>query len=166
MRWILSIVEGNVDWVIQHGHLGREDPPVEALHVDAEHGELLDSWQHTATTSAFAFQQLLAYRRSPGGSFSVDMTVTPDVLDRMRGAGRISVQLDRQTLIEGDDLLVVAGVSPYTLPEGWGSIEVQVGASRVGHVPQVLTELTGGRGVWATGAFLPGPGRCSCGEVH
>lgn len=63
---ILAIVEGNVEWVIQRGYLGHEDPPVEGLHVDTEDGELLDAWQHTATTSEFALQQMLAYRRPLG----------------------------------------------------------------------------------------------------
>ena len=161
---ILSISEGDLDWVIQRGYLRHEDPPVEARCIDIENGELLGTWQHTATTSEFALQQLLAYRRPSGGSFGVDMTVTPELLEQIRSAGHISLQLGRETLIEGDDLLIVAGVSPYSLPEGRDSIEVQVGASRVGRLPQVLTELAEGKRAWSTGAFCPDPRPGSCGE--
>lgn len=72
----------------------------------------------------------------------MEMTASPELLDQLRGIGEISIELGWQTLIEGDDLLVLVGESPYTQPDGWSTIEVHIGASRVDSLPKVLTGLT------------------------
>jgi hypothetical protein len=150
---LLTIAEGNVEWVVLRQNLGDEDPPVEGLHIDDSGGRLLETWRHTATTSEFALQHLIGYLRHPGGGFSVDMTPSPELVDRLRSIGQTSIRLSRQTLIEDNDLLILAGESPWTQPDGWSSIQVEVGPSRIRSVPKVLTELTQGRDGWFTGSF-------------
>lgn len=150
---LLTIAEGNVEWVVLRQNLGDEDPPVEALHIDDSAGQPLETWRHTATTSEFALQQLIGYLRHPGGGFSVDMTPSPELVDRLRSIGQTSIRLGRQVLIEDDDLLILVGESPWTQPGGWSSVQVEVGPSRVRSVPKVLTELIQGRDGWLTGSF-------------
>jgi len=150
---LLTISEGNVEWVVTRQILGDEDPPVECLHIDDGAGPVLATWRHTATTSEFALQQLIAYLRHPGGGFSVDITPSPELVDQLRSIGQTSIRLSRQTLIEDDDLLILIGESPWTQPDGWSSIQVEVGPSRINSIPEVLSELTQGRGGWFTGSF-------------
>jgi hypothetical protein len=123
---LLTIAEGNVEWVVLRENLGEEDPPVEGLHTDEGAGQLLETWRHTTTTSEFALQHLISHLRHPGGGFSVDMTPSPELVDQLRSIGQTSIQLSRQTLIEDDDLLILVGESPWTQPDGWSSIQVEV----------------------------------------
>jgi hypothetical protein len=104
--------------VVLREHLADEDPPVECLHIDTRDGRTLGTWRHTPTTSEFVLQQLIAYLHHPGGGFSVDMTPTPELLDQLRSIGQTSIELGRPTLIEGEDLLILVGESPFTQPDG------------------------------------------------
>jgi hypothetical protein len=88
----------------------------------------------------------------------VDLTPSPELLDQLRGIGQTSVELSRQTLIEGDDLLILVGASPFTQPDGWSSVAVEIGPSRADSVPEALSNLTDGRGGWFTGTFAADPG--------
>jgi len=72
---LLTLGEGDVEWVVVREHLADEDPPVEGLHLDGSDGRVLGTWQHTPTTSEFVLQQLIAYLDHPGGGFSVDVTM-------------------------------------------------------------------------------------------
>lgn len=83
----------------------------------------------------------------------MDMTPSPELVDQLRSIGQTSIQLSRQTLIEDDDLLILVGESPWTQPDSWSSIQVEIGSSRIHSVPKVLSELTQGRGGWFTGSF-------------
>lgn len=65
---LLTIAEGNVEWIVLRQNLGDEDPPVEGLHSNGSEGQLSETWRHTATTSEFALQQLIGYLRHPGAA--------------------------------------------------------------------------------------------------
>ena len=71
----------------------------------------------------------------------------------MRAIGQTSIQLGRQVLIEAEDLFILVGESPFTQPDGWNSITVEIGPSRVNSVPEVLSDLARGNGGWFTGKF-------------
>jgi hypothetical protein len=150
---LLTLGEGDVEWVVVREHLADEDPPVEGLHLDGSDGRVLGTWQHTPTTSEFVLQQLIAYLDHPGGGFSVDVTPSPEQLDQLRAIGQTSIQLGRQVLIEAEDLFILVGESPFTQPDGWNSITVEIGPSRVNSVPEVLSDLARGNGGWFTGKF-------------
>ena len=155
---LLTVVEGTVEWTVPLEHLAEDDPPVECLHIDDRDGQILETWRHTPTTSQFALQQLISYRRPPGGGFTVEMTASAELLDQLQAIGTC-IELGTQTLIEGDDLLILAGMSPWTVPEGWDTIEVQIGASRVNSVPKILTDLIQRKGGWRTPSFPGGRGQ-------
>jgi hypothetical protein len=153
---LLTIAEGDVDWVVTREHLADEDPPVECRLVGGSDDSAWETWRHTPTTSEFVLQHLIAYLRHPGGGFSVDMEVPPELLDQLRRVGETSIELGRQTLIEGEDLLILVGESPFTQPDGWSTIAVEIGPSRRDSIPKVLSDLTQGRGGWFTGTFAEG----------
>jgi hypothetical protein len=150
---LLTLSEGDVEWVVVREHLADEDPPVECLHLDDRGGRVRGTWRHTPTTSQFVLQQLIAYLDHPGGAFVVDMTPSPELLDQLRSIGHTSIELGGETLIEGEDLLILVGESPFTQPDGWSSVRVEIGPSRVDAVPKVLSDLTHGHGGWFTGIF-------------
>jgi hypothetical protein len=153
---LLTLGEGDVEWVVLREHLADEDPPVQCQIIKEWDDRVLESWQHTATTSEFALQQLIAYLDHPGGDFQVDMMPSPELLEELRSLGQTSIQLGQQTLIEGEDLLILVGESPFTNPDGVSTIRVEIGASRANTIPETLSNLAPGGRVWFKGTFAPG----------
>jgi hypothetical protein len=152
---LLTLLEGDVCWAVHQTHLGREDPPVD-LWLPARIGQHWD-WcrQHTPTTSQFALQHLIAYLHPPAGGVTTTLPPSPELAGQPRPIGRTSIDLGGEILIEDDDLVVLAGKSPWAPPgEQTGTITVQaaIGATRIDSIPQLLVDLAR-RGGWSHGAF-------------
>jgi hypothetical protein len=79
---------------------------------------------------------------------------SPELVERLRSTGRTSIELDGQVLIEDDDLVVLAGKSLWTPDEETDiTVQVEIGASRIGSIPQFLVDLARGGGGMSHGAF-------------
>jgi hypothetical protein len=150
---LLTLGEGDSEWVVMRKYLADDDPPVECLDVEEWSRRVLATRRHTATTSEFALQHLIAYLNPGGGGFEVNMTPSPELLDELRSVGETSIQLGQQTLIEGEDLLIVVGVGPFDQPDGLGSIQVEIGPSRTNAIPKTLSNLAGRHGGSRSGIF-------------
>lgn len=140
---LLTLAEGDVCWGVHEKHLGREDPPVDAWHPARTGSRSWDWWRrHTPTTSQFALQHLIGYLHAAGGGFIVSVPPSPELVQRLRGIGRTSIELGGQILIEDDDLIVLAGKSLWTPDDDTNiTVEAEIGASRIGSVPQLLADL-------------------------
>ena len=55
---------------------------------------------------------------------------SPRLIERLRGIGRTSIDLDSQVLIEDDNLVILAGKSPWFREETGITIQAEIGASR------------------------------------
>lgn len=140
---LLTLIEGDVCWGIPREHLAGEDPPVDNWLLDPS-GHRSPRWwrRHTPTTSQFALQHLIAYLHSAAGGFTVNLPPSPQLAERLRSVGQTSIDLGSQVLIEDDDLIIMAGKSPWTPEEETDiTIEVQIGASRTASIPQLLVDL-------------------------
>lgn len=80
---------------------------------------------------------------------------SPGLIERLRGIGRTSINLDSQVLIEDDDLVILAGKSPWVPEEETDiTIQAEIGASRTGSIPQLLIDLARRGGGMSHGAFI------------
>jgi hypothetical protein len=153
---VMEDLEGTVRWGVQPEHLAEDDPPVQYCW---DSGGGASPWQPwTPTTSQFALQHLIAYLRPVGGSMLLlnDVQPSPELLDRLRTAGRAGIELGGQLLVEDDELIVLAGKSPWSPTEEPAiDISVTIGPGRSGSVPEALADLARREG-WAgsSGAFL------------
>jgi hypothetical protein len=140
---LLTLCEGDVCWGVPREHLGCEDPPVDNWLLDPS-GQQPSRWwrRHTPTTSQFALHHLIGYLHPPGGGFRMDLPPSPELIQQLRSIGQTSIDLDGQVLIEDDDLIILAGKSLWT-PDDQTSItiDVHIGPSRAGSIPQLLTDL-------------------------
>src|SRR5262249_2771332 len=110
--------------------------------------------QHTPTTSQFALKHLIGYLHGAGGGFSVSMPPSPELIQQLQSIGRTSTELGGQLLIEDDDLVILAGKSPWVPEEETDIIvEAEIGASRTGSIPQLLIDLARNSGGMFHGAF-------------
>lgn len=141
---LLTLSEGDVLWGVRRGHLADEDPPVDAWRL-ADDGQSWDWWyQHTPTTSQFALQHLIGYLNGAGG-FHVDVPPSAGLAEQLRSTGQTSIKLGDQVLIEDDDLIVLAGKSPWAVDELAEetniTVEVKIGPGRIGSIPPLLVDL-------------------------
>ena len=150
---LLTLLEGDVCWGVHQTYLGREDPPVDLWRL-ARIGHSWEWWrQHTATTSQFALQYLIAYLHpAAGGGFTTTVPPSSELFGQLRSIGRTSINLGGQVLIEDDDLVVFAGKSLWPGGETGITVQAAIGASRVSSIPQLLVDLAR-RGGWSHGAF-------------
>jgi hypothetical protein len=152
---LLTLIEGDVCWGVRHEYLAGEDPPVDTWHLDPS-GSRSPRWlrRHTPTTSQFALQQLIGYLHPAAGGFTVSLPPSPGLIERLRGIGRTSIDLDSQVLIEDDDLVILAGKSPWVPEEETGiTIQAEIGASRTDSIPQLLIDLARTGGGMSHGTF-------------
>jgi hypothetical protein len=153
---LMQDVEGTVRWAVRPEHLPDQDPPVQ-MWFDGEPGA--SPWHRwTPTASQFALQHLIAYLRPAAGGWLLinDIPRSDELIERLKSAGRSSIDLDGQLLIEDDDLIVMAGKSLWSDQGASGiDVEVKIGPSRAGSIPAPLADLTRYPG-WAgsNGAFL------------
>ncbi len=157
---LLTLLEGDVCWAVHQTHLGREDPPVDTWHP-ARIGQHWDWWRQDApTTSQFALHYLIACLHPAAGGFTTTVPPSPELAGRLRNTGRTSIDLGGQVFIEDDDLVVLAGKSPWAAPGEEAAITVQaaIGASRTGSIPQLLVDIAR-RGGWRYGVFAGLPHR-------
>jgi hypothetical protein len=140
---LLTLCEGDVCWGIPREHLADEDPPVDNWLLDPTGGRPPRWWRrHTPTTSQFALQHLIGYLHPAAGGFTVHLPPSPELVERLRSLGRTSIDLGGQVLIEDDDLVIMAGKSLWTPDEETDiTVEVQIGASRIDSIPQLLVDL-------------------------
>jgi hypothetical protein len=144
-----------VCWGVRQEHLTDEDPPVDAWILDPASRQSPRWWrQHTPATSQFALQHLIAYLHSAGGGLTVSLPPSPELIERLRSIGRTSTDLGSQILIEDDDLIIMAGRSPWTPDEETDiTVEAEIGASRIDSIPQLLVDLARSGGGMSHGAF-------------
>ena len=103
-------------WAVHQTHLGREDPPADTWRP-ARIGQHWDWWHQDApTTSQFAVHYLIACLHPAAGGFTTKVPPSPELAGRLRGTERTSIDLGGQVLIEDDDLVVLAGKSPWAPP--------------------------------------------------
>ena len=153
---LLTLGEGDVCWAVHEQYLGREDPPVD-LWRPARMGVRRWEWwrEWTPTTSQFALQHLIAYLHPAAGGFHTDVPPSHELDGRLRNAGRTSVDLGGQVLIEDDDLVILAGKSLWSEADETGiTIQAAIGPARTASIPQVLVELARRGGGMYHGAFL------------
>lgn len=152
---LLTLCEGDVCWGVRQEHLTSEDPPVDAWLLDPR-GRRSPRWwrRHTPTTSLFALQHLIAYLHAAGGGFNVSQPPSPELAERLRSIGRTSIDLGGQILIEDNDLIVTVGKSLWTPDEETDiTVQVEIGASRAGSIPQLLVDLARRGGGMCHGTF-------------
>jgi hypothetical protein len=152
---LLTLIEGDVRWGVRQDHLADEDPPVDTWLVDPSGRQPPRWWrQHTPTTSQFALKHLIGYLHGAGGGFNMSMPPSPELIERLRSIGRTSTELGGQLLIEDDDLVILAGKSPWAPEEETGIIvEAEIGATRINSIPQLLIDLARNGGGMSHGAF-------------
>lgn len=128
---LMQDVEGTVLWAVRPDHLAEDDPPVQEWWDGEPDASPWHDW--TPTTSQFALQHLIAYLRPAGGSelHLGDVPWSADLIERLRTAGRSSVDLGGHLLVEDDDLILLAGRSLWSDP-GQAGIDIQatLGPSR------------------------------------
>ena len=158
MVTLLTLLEGDVRWSVRQEHLTSDDPPVDAWLLDPS-GLQPPRWrwwrQHTPTTSQFALQHLIANLQAAGGGFNVTLPPSPELAGRLRSIGRTSVDLGGQVLIEDDDLVIMVGKSVWAPDEETEiTVQAEIGASRIGSIPQLLLDLARKNGGMFHGAFI------------
>jgi len=150
--YLLTLGEKDVCWGVQQEHLADDDPPVDVWHLA---GSGLRSWRwshhHTPAISQFALQHLIHRLVPAGGVHYAFMPVSPENAGLLRGAelirdaGLTSIDLGAEMLIEGEDLVVLAGKSPWTPPEVTDiTVHAVIGPSRTGSIPPLLLDLAPG----------------------
>lgn len=153
---LMEDLEGAVRWGVGRQHLSEDDPPVRCC---LDSGPTASSWEPwTPTTSQFALQHVIAYLQPAGGGMLLvnDVPSSPELLARLRDAGRTAIDLGGELLIEDDDLVVLAGKSLWSATEEPAiDISVTIGPGRAESIPDVLVELAR-RERWAgsNGEFL------------
>lgn len=101
--------------------------------------------RHSPTTSQFALQHLIAYLHPAAGGFTVDLPVSPELAELLRGTGRTSINLGDQVLIEDNDLIIMAGKSLWAPEEETDiTVQVEIGASRAGSIPGLFSTSPAG----------------------
>ncbi len=153
---LLTLIEQDVCWGVPREHLAGEDPPVDTWLLDPS-GRRYPRWwrRHTPTTSQFALQHLIAYLHPAAGGFTVSLPHSPELAERLRSIGRTSIDLGDQILIEDNDLVIMAGKSLWTPEEETDiTVQVEIGASRTGSIPQLLVDLACRGGGMYHGAFI------------
>jgi hypothetical protein len=152
---LLTLIEGDVCWGIPREHLADEDPPVDSWLLDPSSRRPPRWWRrHTPTTSQFALQHLIAHLHPAAGGFTVNLPPSPELAERLRSIGRTSIDLGDQVLIEDDDLVIMAGKSLWTPEEETDiTVQVEIGASRAGSIPQLLVDLARRGGGMYHGTF-------------
>lgn len=163
IRWVerlrvlnlLTLAEGDVAWAVAEQHLNVEDPPVDVWLLNAPESDSWTFWRrHTDSTSLFALEQLLGYLHGAGGGFSTDVDPSTALLDELSKLGRSRIQIGAAVLIEGDDLVIRVGPSPWSAnPETDYTVQVELGASRINNIPEVLIQLASSGGGSFHGAF-------------
>lgn len=99
-------------------------------------------------------QHLIAYLHPAAGGFTVDLPASPELAELLRGTGRISINLGDQVLIEDNDLIIMAGKSLWAPEEETDiTVQVEIGASRAGSIPQLLVDLARRGGGMYHGTF-------------
>jgi hypothetical protein len=145
---LLTLGEGDVAWAVAEQHLNLDDPPVDAWMVSGPEWDNWTLWRrHTDSTSLFALESLLAHLHAPGGGFSTDIEPSTALLDHLAALGRSRIQIGPAVLIEGDDLVIRVGPSPWSAnPETDYTLQVELGTSRINNIPEDLISLasTGG----------------------
>jgi hypothetical protein len=85
----------------------------------------------------------------------VSLPPSPELLQRLRGIGRTSIDLGGQILIEDDDLIIMAGTSLWTPDEETDiTVQVEIGASRIDFIPPPLVDLARSGGGMSHGTFI------------
>jgi hypothetical protein len=154
---LLTLNEGDVRWGVPREHLVGEDPPVDTWLLDPGTRRPPRWWRrHTPTISQFALQHLIAYLHPAGGGFTVSLPASAaGIIERLRGAGRTSIDLGGQLLIEDDDLVIMVGRSLWTADaETDITVQVEVGPSRIGSIPQAVVDLAHRGGGMYHGTFI------------
>ena len=153
---LMEDLEGSARWGVGLQHLSEDDPPVRCW---LDSGPAAGSWEPwTPTTSQFALQHVIAYLRPAGGGELLvnDVPSSPELIDRLRTAGRTAIDLGGELLIEDDDLIVLAGKSLWSATEEPAiDISVTIGPGRAESVPDVLVDVARSA-AWAgaNGTFL------------
>jgi hypothetical protein len=153
---LLTLVERDVRWGVRQEHLAGEDPPVDTWLVDPDGREPPRWWRrHTPTTSQFALKHLIGYLHAAGGGFNVALPPSAELIEQLRSIGRTSTDLGDQVLVEDEDLVILAGKSPW-LPEEETDItvEAEIGATRIDSIPPLLIDLARSGGGMSHGAFV------------
>lgn len=152
---LLTLNERDVCWGVPQEHLAGEDPPVDTWLLDPS-GQRSPRWlrRHTPTTSQFALQHLIAYLHPAGGGFTLNLPPSAHLAGLLRSIGRTSVDLVDQVLIEDNDLVIMVGKSLWAAEEETDiTVQVEIGASRVGSIPQPLFDLARHGGGICHGSF-------------
>ena len=152
---LLTLGEGDVVWAVAEQDLGLDDPPVDAWMVSDRDSDKWTLWRrHTNSTSLFALEHLLSYLHAPGGGFSKDIERSTTLLDQLATLGRSRIQIGAAVLIEGEDLVIRVGPSPWSAdPESDYTLQVELGTSRIGRIPEDLISLASSGGGMFHGQF-------------
>jgi hypothetical protein len=153
---LLTLTERDVCWGVPREHLADEDPPVDNWLLDPNNRRSPRWWRrHTPTTSQFALQHLISYLHPAAGGFTVNLPPSPELVEQLRSIGRTSIDLGSQILIEDDDLVIMAGKSPWTPEQETDiTVDVRIGTSRTGSIPQLLVDLARRGGGMYHGTFI------------
>lgn len=153
---LLTLVEGDVAFAVGEQHLSLDDPPVDVWMVNGREWNDWTLWRrHTDSTSLFALEHLLGYLHAPGGGFLTDVEPATELLDRLATLGRSRIKIGPAVLIEGEDLVIRIGPSPWSAdPENDYTLQVELGASRVNNIPdELIAVATSGGGSFSHGQF-------------